>query len=334
MNRGPITLFALHASRDFGQRVSGHLGIPLSDHEERTFEDGEHKARPLVSVRGKDVFVIQSLYSDNQMSVNDKLCRLLFFLGCVRDGSAQHVTAVVPYLCYARKDRQTKPRDPVTTRYVAALFEAVGVERVVTLDVHNPTAFQNAFRCRTDHLEAGKLFADHFAPFIKDHVVSVVSPDAGGVKRADRFRQTLECVLGRSVSSAFMEKQRSEGVVTGHSVVGDVDGKAAMIIDDLISTGTTITRAAGACRRKGAAHVLVAASHGLFVGDASRVLADPNLDRVVVTDSVPPFRLDPDTLKAKVTVLDGTWFFAEAIKRIHEGGSLVQLQETGIAGAS
>ena len=137
MDRENIALFTLHTSHAFGEQVSERLGVPLSPHEEREFEDGEHKARPLVSVRGKDVFVIQSLYGDPQHSVNDKLCRLWFFLGALRDASAARLTAVVPYLCYARKDRKSKSRDPVTTRYVATLFEAIGVDRVVTLDVHN-----------------------------------------------------------------------------------------------------------------------------------------------------------------------------------------------------
>ena len=137
-----LSLFALDASRDFGERIAGHLGIALSGHEERAFEDGEHKARPLVNVRGRDVFVVQSLYGDADETVNDKLCKLLFFIGTLRDASAARVTAVVPYLAYARKDRKTQARDPVTTRYVAALFEAVNVDRLLSMDVHNLAAFR------------------------------------------------------------------------------------------------------------------------------------------------------------------------------------------------
>ena len=180
MQQGDLRLFALNTSRDFGAKVSEKLAISLSPHEERDFEDGEHKARPLVSVRGQDVFVIQSLYGEAQHSVNDKLCRLLFFLGALRDASAARLTAVVPYLCYARKDRKSQPRDPVTTRYVATLFEAMGVDRVLTLDVHNLAAFQNAFRSHTDHLEAKQLFIDYFTPLVRHKEVVVVSPDVGG----------------------------------------------------------------------------------------------------------------------------------------------------------
>src|SRR5262245_18988827 len=206
MKYGEISIFAPGPNRDFGERVAAHLGVSLSAHEEREFEDGEHKMRPLVNVRGKDVFVIQSLYGDGRWSVNDKLCRLLFFLGSLRDASAERVTAVVPYLCYARKDRKSKPRDPVTTRYVAGLFEALGVDRVLTMEVHNLAAFQNAFRIRTDHLEAVKPFVGHFAPLVRQEDIVVVSPDAGGVKRAEDFRQALGRALDRDVSSAFMEK--------------------------------------------------------------------------------------------------------------------------------
>jgi N-terminal domain of ribose phosphate pyrophosphokinase len=213
MNREDLSIFALGASRDFGERVSACLGIPLSALEEREFEDGEHKARPLVSVRGKDVFVIQSLYGDSRQSVNDKLCRLLFFLGALRDASAASVTAVAPYLCYARKDRKSKSRDPVTTRYVAALLEAVGADRVVTMDVHNLAAFQNAFRIHTDHLEAKNLFVEYFVPLVRPLIqqaeVVVVSPDAGGVKRAEDFRQAL----GRSLlRQLFDGGPRSDGI--------------------------------------------------------------------------------------------------------------------------
>lgn len=323
-----MALFALNTSRAFGEKIAEALDIPLGAHEERDFEDGEHKARPLVNVRGQDVFVVQSLYSDARHSVNDKLCRLLFFLGALKDASAQRVTAVVPYLGYARKDRKTKPRDPVTTRYVAALFEAVGVDRVLAMDVHNLAAFQNAFRCASDHLEAKTLFADWFAPRLRDEEVVVVSPDAGGVKRVDRFREALGKVFNREIPSAFMEKQRSEGVVSGKALVGEVRDKVAVIIDDLVSSGTTLARAAAACREQGAKRVYAAVTHGIFVGDANQVLLDEALEKVLIADTIPPFRLQPKVLESKVVVLPAAPFFATAIERIHRGGSIVELNET------
>jgi ribose-phosphate pyrophosphokinase len=320
-----IALFALNSSREFGQKVAGHLGVSLSEHEEREFEDGEHKTRSLVNVRGKDVFVIQSLYGDPAQSVNDKLCRLLFFLGALRDASAGRITAVIPYLCYARKDRKSKSRDPVTTRYVAAIFEAVGVDGVITLDVHNLAAYQNAWRIPTDHLEARKSFVEHFLPVVGDRDVVAVSPDIGGVKRAEAFRQAFGRVLKRPVQGAFLEKYRSSGVVSGDVWAGDVTGKIAIIIDDLISSGTTVLRAAQACRERGAAAIYAAASHGVFGGKAAEILSDPALERIVVTNTIPPFRIDAHPVREKVTVLDVSGLFAEAIRRIHQGESIVEL---------
>lgn len=322
-----LSLFALNASRDFGQRVAGALGVTLAPHEEREFEDGEHKARPLESVRGRDVFVVVSLYGDDRQSVNDKLVRLLFFLGALRDASAGRITAVIPYLCYARKDRRSKSRDPVSTRYVAGLLETVGADRVVTLDVHNLAAYENAFRIRADHLEARRLFAEEFVPRVGGEPAVVVSPDVGGVKRAEAFRQALSRRLGREAGGAFLEKYRSAGIVSGEAVVGDIEGRIAIILDDLISTGGTIARAVAACRSRGARAVYAAATHGIFVGDAARMVADPGLDRLVITDTIPPFRLDPALVRGKVTVLDTAPLFAEAIRRLHTGGSVVELVE-------
>ena len=159
-------LFALSETRAYGERVARRLGVLLTPHEERGFEDGEHKTRPLDAIHGHEVFVIQSLHGDATKSVNDKLCRLLFFIGAIRDAGAARTTVVAPYLCYARKDRKTQPYDPTTTRYVAQMLEACGADAVVTLDVHNVAAFQNAFRRPTMHLEAWPLFVDHFVPLL------------------------------------------------------------------------------------------------------------------------------------------------------------------------
>jgi len=325
MNQVEIALFALNTSRDFGDKVSQVLQLPLSDHEEREFEDGEHKTRSLVSVRGKDVFVIQSLHGDDRQSANDKLCRLLFFIGALKDAAAGRVTAIVPYLCYARKDRKTKSRDPVTTRYVAALFEAVGCNCIVTLDVHNLAAYQNAFRCHTEHLEAKTLFVRHFVPLVGDREVTVVSPDVGGAKRAEQFRQALSRALDREIATAFVEKYRSAGVVSGGAIVGEVQGRVAIIIDDLISSGTTLARAAEACRNRGAIRVYAAASHGVFAEKANQILAADALDQIAIADSIPPFRLTSQAVLSKLAVVEIAPLVAETIRRLHEGGSLVDL---------
>ena len=324
MHDSDLILFALGASRAFGERVAACLGTALASHEEREFEDGEHKARPLENVRGRDVFVLHSLYGEPGHSVNDKLIRLLFFIGALKDASAARITAVTPYLAYARKDRKTKTRDPVTTRYVAQLFEAVDADRVVTIDAHNPAAFQNAFRCHTEHLETAGLFAEHFRPLSGDGL-AVVSPDAGGVKRADRFRKRLARATGQEIGAAFMEKYRSRDEVSGGALIGDVEGCVAIVIDDLISTGTTMLRAVRACRKQGAVSVHAVATHGLFVGDAAAMVRDPLFDSILVTDTVPPFRLPADAVKRHLTVIETAPLFADAIGRIHSGGSLVEL---------
>jgi ribose-phosphate pyrophosphokinase len=320
-----LSFFALNASREFGQRVAEALRVPLSAHEEREFEDGEHKARSLENVRGRDLYVLQSLYGDPAQSANDKLVRLLFFVGALRDASAGRITAVIPYLCYARKDRKTKTRDPVSTRYVAAVLEAVGTDHVVTLDVHNLAAYENSFRIPTDHLEAKRLFVDYFSPLVAEEDVAVVSPDVGGVKRAEAFREGLERRLGRPVGRAFMEKQRSAGVVSGDRLVGEVAGRTVIIIDDLISSGTTLARAAAACT--GARQIYAAASHGLFAQKAGEVLGASAIGQIVVTDTVPPFRLESPAARGKLKILGTAPLFAETIRRMHSGGSIVELLE-------
>ena len=325
MNDRAIQIFSLNTSREFGKNVAEHLGANLSHHEERDFEDGEHKTRSLINVRGQDVYVIQSLYGEAGISVNDKLCRLLFFIGALKDASADRVTAIVPYLCYARKDRKTKARDPVTTRYIAHLFEAMKCDRIVTLDVHNLAAYQNAFRCPAEHLEAKNTFVQHFVPLIGNHQAVVVAPDFGGVKRAEAFRKTLSQKIHQDIPIAFTEKYRSSGVVSGDMIVGDIQDRIAIIIDDLISSGTTLARTAKACRSKGALKVYAAASHGVFAKESNRILATPDLEKIIITNTVAPFRLTDGSVKDKLTVLDTAPLFAETIRRLHTGGSLVEL---------
>jgi len=324
LNTDEIRLFSLNAGRDFAEKLGRELAIPLSPHEEREFDDGEHKTRPLTSVRGKDVYVVQSVYADSSSSVNDKLCRLLFFIGALRDASAQRITVLAPYLAYARKDQKSKSRDPVTTRYVAQLFEAVGTDRLVTLDVHNLAAFQNAFRCRTEHLVATKLMVVFFVETLANKRIAVVSPDIGGVKRAELFRQSLSHVTGGEVSSAFMEKQRSGGVVSGDTLVGDVKGRVTVILDDLISSGTTIARAAQACAAAGAESVCAAATHGVFTGDASNNLSLDALTKLVITDTIPVSGLEGKAAD-KLVILQSAPLLAEAIRRLHFEGSIVDL---------
>ena len=324
MSSHDVILFALHGTDELGAAVATSLGRPLAAHEEREFEDGEHKARPLETVRGASVFVLHSLHRGPEQSANDKLCRLLFFIGALKDAGAARVTALTPYLCYARKDRRTKLNDPVTMRYVASLFEAVGTDAVVTLDVHNPAAFENAFRCPTVALTATPLFVDYVKQ-LSAGKLCVVSPDTGGAKRADLLHEALEAALGRSIEKGFADKRRSAGVVSGDLFVGDVDGATALVIDDLISTGGTLVRAARAARKAGAARVVALVTHGLFMPGAEAALADPAIDSLVVTDSVPGLGLGQGAARAKVGVLSVAPLLAEAIRRLHAGDTLGDL---------
>jgi ribose-phosphate pyrophosphokinase len=322
-----LRLFSLEATQAFSTHVARCIGMSLSEHEERSFEDGEHKARPLIGVRGQDVYVIQSLYGGPKESVSEKFLRLLFFLGALREGGAARVTAVMPYLCYQRKDRQTKARDPVTTRYVAQLLEAVGVDAVMTLEVHNIVAFQNAFRTRSEHLDTRRLFAERLKDRVGDAPLVVASPDPGGVKRAQLFRETLQAMLGRDIGSAYLEKRRSSGVVTGDLLAGEVAGACVLIVDDMISSGGTMLRAAETCLAKGALEVHALAAHGLFTEGAEAVLQRPELASVMVTDTVPPFRLSPSIAERRVEIVSAAPLIGEAILRCHENRSIVGLLE-------
>ncbi len=312
-------LFAPADSQQFAAQVAAALELPLAALEERTFEDGEHKIRPLEDVRGRDVYIIQSLYGDDAQSPNDKLCRVLFLVGALKDADAARVTLVAPYLCYARKERRTKSRDPVTTRYVAQMMEAVGVDRLVVLEAHNPAGIDNAFRGPKTLLDTSALFVAPLAAALDRQAVTVVSPDAGGVKRAEAFRQALGHRLGGDIGAAFIEKYRSGGVVSGGAVVGPVKDRVALIVDDLISTGTTMARGARACLEQGASQVLAVAAHGLFIPPASEVMADPAIAHIWISDSVPPFRLSPQVRRDKLSVVPSATLFALIISELHRG---------------
>lgn len=319
-------LFSLEAAS--GVRVASALGLPLARHEQREFEGGEHKTRPLENIRDRDVFLLCSLYGDAALSANDRLVRTLLFLGALRDAGARRLTAVLPYLCYTRKDRRTKARDPVSTRYIAAMLEAVGIDRILTVDVHNPAAYENAFRIPAEYLRAASLLARKLVERLGGGEPAVVSPDIGGIKRAEAFRALLERQLGRPVQQGFMEKHRSGGVVSGDRLVADVAGREAVLVDDLVSSGRTLVRAAAACREQGAHRVVAVATHGLFSAEAGRLLAGSALDALLVTDTVPVPRPGHDMAWNGIEVVEIAPLLAEAIRRLHTGGSLVDMAES------
>jgi ribose-phosphate pyrophosphokinase len=322
-----MRLFALNGSEHLGESVARAAGTELDAHEERHFEDGEHKARPLVSVRGEDVYVVHSLRGGPGASANDKLVTLLFFVAACKENGAQRVTVVAPYLCYSRKDRQTKSRDPVSTRYVAQLFEAMGTDRLVTLDVHNLAAFQNAFRCQTVHLDTRRMFVEAITARAEGVPISVVAPDGGAVKRAQLLREAFETMTGGEAGFGFMEKRRSAGVVSGELFAGDVAGRKVFVIDDMIATGGTMLRAAETCMANGAHSVYVLATHGLFAEGYEALVRDPAITGTVVTDTVVNALEAAGDPANRIAVLPVSGLLGEALLRLNRGGSIRRLLE-------
>ena len=317
-----MLLFTLDDDPAFATALAHALDRDLASLEERVFEDGERKLRPLADPRGADVYVIHGLHGGPQLTPHDKLWRLLVFIATLRDHGAARITAVLPYLAYARKDRQTKPFDPVSLRCVAQLVEAVGTQQLIVLEPHNLAAFQNALRVPTISLAGHEVFDDDVAELAAHGGVTklvVASPDPGGVKRAQLWREALESRLARPVGFAMIDKRRSAGVVSGsEDVAGDVHGATVVLLDDLIASGGTLQRAAVALREAGAVEVIACAAHGLFVASAVQTLADAAIDRVLVSDSVPPFRVPGDSsLAAKLRVISAVPLFVRVIRDCH-----------------
>lgn len=320
--------FALSESRELAARVASEAGLALAALEERHFDGGEFKLRPLESVRGRIAFIFQSLAGTGDTTVSERFVRLLFLLNGLRDAGAARCIALVPYLAYARKDRRTQIRDPVYTRYVAQLLEASGADHLIALDVHNPAALDNAFRVTVDHLSALPMFADHFARRFANVPLALVSPDVGGIKRVQLFRELLEERLGREVELAFIEKRRAAGVVSGGTLVGlSRDQPTVIVLDDLCATGGTLIRAAGICRDAGAIAVHVAVTHVPQRSGVEALLRNAAISGIVATDSVglavhhPSLSPEHD----KLVTLSVAPLLAQAVRRMLTGKPLAPL---------
>ena len=321
-----MKLFALQSSTGFGQLIADHLRIALSKTEDIRFEDGEYKIRSLENVNRQNVYVVHSLYSEPSASVNDKLNRLLFFIASLKDAGAVMVTAVVPFLAYSRKDRKTKANDPVMTRYVAQLFEACRTDKIITMDVHNVQAFHNAFRCGAENLEGISIFSEKISDNYQDEKIVVVSPDLGGMKRAERFQRILKNSLRITPELSVMQKYRTGSDIHGDEAIpADVSNKVVIIVDDLISTGKTIARAAEVCGKAGAKKVIAFVTHGLFAENPDRYLNINALDEIYISNSVASHNLKNSQTEKKVKELDVSKIFAEAIKKIDTGDNYTDL---------
>ena len=309
--------------------IARAAGIELSRLEDRRFEGGEFKLRPLDSVRGKTAFVLQSLAAVSEPTVCERLVRLLFLMKGLRDAGAERLIAVVPYLAFARKDRRTQLRDPVSSRYVAELLEASGMDRLIALDVHNPAALDNAFRVGVDHLSAIPMMVDHFARTATTGGLTVVSPDVGGIKRAQLCREMLERRMGHEAGLAFIEKRRALGEVSGGRVIGEVRGRHLIVLDDLSATGGTLIRAAEACKASGAREISLAVTHVPAPAVLKALTGHEAVDTVVVTDSVlADLSAAPGAaLGGKLVVLAVAPLLGHAIHRICAGIPLAPLLE-------
>ncbi|TVQ36679.1 MAG: ribose-phosphate pyrophosphokinase [Geminicoccaceae bacterium] len=316
-----LTLLTLAAGRPFAARVATALGTSLGDVEERVFEDGEVKVRPLVEVRGQDVAIVQSLDGD----AHDRLIRVAMLVGAVRDAGAARIIGCFPYLAYARKDRRTKPRDPLALRYVAQMLEAVGLDTVMALEVHDLPAFENAFRIPSVPLDMRQLFVECLAPALDPASLVVVSPDPGGLKRAQLFQERLSERLDAQVPRVVADKRRTGGVVSGERLYGgDVAGLQPIIVDDLISSGGTIQRTAKALTEAGARPPIVAVAHGVFGKEAGATLGGAPIARLLVTDSIDPPRIDPRDMAA-LEVVSCAPLVAAALGCVLKGGSISRL---------
>lgn len=315
-----MQIFDLTSHPKLGRDIADAAGHPLAAHEARAFAGGQHKLRPLVSVRGEDVFVIAGLHAMNGLTVNDHLVRLLFFIATCRDHGAARVTAVVPWLPYARKDRVTKARDPVSSRYVAQLFEAVGTDILVTVDVHNLSAFQNGFRCKTINLDTLRLFSREVADHAGEAPITILSPDFGGAKRAELLRQAVELVRNEPAGFALVEKHRSAGSIGGGLFAGEVADHDVWVVDDMIESGETMLRAADACRLRGARSVHLLATHTFCDAAGLQRLVQPDIASLTVTDTVGPILpASPDT---RLRILGVGAIVGQCLARIHSGQAI------------
>ena len=306
-----LKLFSGNANRGLAEEIAQYLRIPLSDAEVTRFSDGEVFVKVNENVRGADVFVVQPTCPP----VNDTLMELLVMIDAFKRASARRITAVLPYYGYARQDRKAQPRVPITARLVADLLEAAGVDRVLALDLH-AGQIQGFFNIPVDHLFAAPVIIDYLGKKdLKDPVI--VSPDAGGVERARAIAKRLHAGL------AIIDKRREgPNVAVVMYLIGDVAGKEAVVIDDMIDTAGTLVQAVEALEREGASRILACGVHPVLSGPAiERIKASP-LEEVIVTNSIP---VSSDKLAARVTVLSVAPLLGEAIRRIHDEESVSTL---------
>ncbi len=311
-----MKLFAGNAHRELACRVAEYLGIDVGRITATRFSDGEIRVLVDESARGNDVFLLQPTCDP----VNDSLMELLIMLDAFRRASARRITVVMPYFGYARQDKKTKPREPITARLVADLIQVAGAHRVVCVDLH-AEQIMGFFDIPVDHLYAGPIVGRYLVDqgLHEDHLV-VVSPDVAGVTRARALAEMLHSPL------AIVAKRRPEpNKVDIVEIVGDVEGRRAIMIDDMIDTGGSVIQGAEALKKRGATDVLACCTHPVLSGNASQRLQDSVISRVITMDTIP---IPSEKMFPKLTILPIAPLAGEAIRRIHTNQSVSSLFET------
>ncbi|MDR7870951.1 MAG: ribose-phosphate pyrophosphokinase [Tissierellaceae bacterium] len=305
---GGIKIITGNANFELAKKISDNLRVPIAKSEVNHFSDGEISVNIGETVRGMDVFIIQPTCSP----VNDNLMETLILLDAAKRASAGRINAVIPYYGYARQDRKTKSREPITAKLVADILTVAGADRVITMDLH-AGQIQGYFDIPVDHLTAVPLLANHFKDIISPDTV-VVSPDLGGVTRVRNFANVLDLPI------AIIEKRRPKANVSEvMNVIGDIEGKDVILVDDIIDTAGTICQAASALKKFGAKKVYGCATHGVLSGPAVERIHNSELEKFVITDTIP---LDDSSKGDKIEVVSVSEIFAEAIRRINTNESI------------
>ena len=307
-----IQLIAGNSNSGLAKEIADFLNVPLAEATVSNFSDGEINVQINDNVRGSDVFVVQSTCTP----VNKNIMELLLMADALKRASAARITAVMPYYGYARQDRKAAPRVPISARLVADLLEVAGIDRLLTIDLH-AGQIQGFFDIPVDHLYAAPVIVDYVKKeYLNDLVI--VSPDAGGVERARAFAKRLDASL------AIIDKRREKANVSQvMHVIGDVNGKNAILLDDMIDTAGTITQGAAALKANGAKKIVAACAHAVLSGPALDRINDSALEEVIVTNTIP---MDNNIKKCnKLTVLSVASLLGDAIRRINEETSVSSL---------
>ncbi|MEM7324063.1 MAG: ribose-phosphate diphosphokinase [Actinomycetota bacterium] len=311
-----LHLFSGRQNPELAELIGRNLGVPVTDAALGSFANGETHCKFSESVRGSDVFIVQSHGELEGRSVNDALMEHMIMVDTARRASAKRITAVMPFYGYGRQDRKAEGREPITAKLVADLFKAAGASRLVSVDLHSGQ-IQGFFNGPVDHLTAMPVLVERLLAYDQDLVV--VSPDAGRVKVAERYSQQLHADL------AIVHKRRVKGeknLAEAKDVVGDVEGRACVIIDDMIDTAGTICQAAELLMERGAASVTAAATHGVFSGPAIDRLKNSVLENVIITDTLP---MPSEKRFDKLEVLSVSSVIADAIRAVFEDTSVSQI---------